>query len=139
MRLTRAASVFSKIIPYYLAPLHYEADVLQFRNICDGVPGDADQIGKLPWLNRAHSVLPSQHFGSVNRDGTNHIKSGCSSFTQTNKGCDARLSSRLARIRPTHVGSSRKFHARLQYALNQLVVPFLAARRRTEFRIVDGR
>jgi hypothetical protein len=63
--------MWSKLIPDNLATLHHEPNSLQLGDVCDGIAGDRDEIGKLGRLDRADAVLPTQHFRSVRRNGAN--------------------------------------------------------------------
>src|SRR5580692_6829262 len=46
----------------YLATLHYKLHLFQFGNILQRVAGHGDDIGKLPFLERANAILPTHHF-----------------------------------------------------------------------------
>ena len=66
--------MWSTLIPDNLPTLHHEPNSLQLGDVCDGIAGDRDEIGKLVRLDRADAALPTQHFRSVRRNGANNIE-----------------------------------------------------------------
>jgi len=66
-------SMRGKDILDHLAILHHEANALELGNVGDWISSNADEISKFPGLNRAHAILPAQHFRSIRRDGANNV------------------------------------------------------------------
>src|SRR5205823_14311325 len=91
LRLTRLAfvatsvSMWRKVIPGYLAALHYKSNSLQLGNVSNRISSDGNEISKFPGLNRADAILPAQHFRGVGRNGTNHVEGGHPGFMQSRK------------------------------------------------------
>jgi len=52
--------MWSKLIPNDLPTLHHEPNSLQFGDVCDGIAGDRDEIGKLARLDRTDAIMPTQ-------------------------------------------------------------------------------
>src|SRR5439155_18058784 len=105
--------IILKVISDDLAILHHETDAFQFGNVCDWISCNGYEISKFPWLNRAHAILPAQHFRGIRGAGANHSERRHSRIAQLDQGPSARLPARLSRIKPTHVRASSELHARL--------------------------
>ena len=63
-----------QIIPDDLAVFHDEANALQFGDVGDRISSNGDKISKFAGLNRAHAVLPAQHFRSICRDRAEDVE-----------------------------------------------------------------
>ena len=63
-----------KIIPDHLAVFHHESNALELANVGDRISSNGDKISKFTGLNRAHTVLPAQHFRGVCRDGAENVE-----------------------------------------------------------------
>src|ERR1700730_2091675 len=87
-----------EIIPDQLAILHHEANALEFVNVRNGISRNSDEIGEFPRLERAHTILPAQHFRSVRRNRANHVMWLHPSFVQNRKPRHRGLPTRFSRI-----------------------------------------
>ena len=92
-------SVRGKIVPDYVATFHHESNPLQLGNVGDRISSNGNEISKFPGFNRAHLVLPAQHFRGIRGDGANHIERRHSGIAQLDQGPSARLPARLSRIK----------------------------------------
>src|SRR5438477_5531555 len=137
--LPRHGSVVSNdFISDHFAAFHHKTNIFQIGNIGDRVSSNSDQIRKLSWLDGADAVLPAQHFGSIDGDGTDHIERRHTGIAQFSYRRDARLAAAFSRTNPAHVRSRRKLHPRLQNSSHQLVVALFAACSRTHTRSADA-
>jgi hypothetical protein len=50
------------VIPHHLAVFHYKSNALKLGNIGDRISGNGNKISEFPGLNRAHTILPAEHF-----------------------------------------------------------------------------
>src|SRR5215469_2066767 len=108
-KLSLKPLVRRKIIADDLAALHHEAHTFEFGDVGDGITADRDEVSEFSGLDRADAILPAQHFRSIDRYGANRIQRRQSCTGQVDKRPDTGLSTRLSRIEPAHVGSSRNF------------------------------
>src|SRR5215470_17192303 len=121
------ASTLCKIVSNYYAILHHESNALQFGDIRQRIPADRDNICKLARFDCPNTVLPSQHFCSIDCYGPNHIEGrhpGGAEFHQSVHAC---FSACFSWIKPAHIGSLRKLHTRLHDALHELLVTRFSA------------
>src|SRR5437868_5305573 len=116
---------FGQIVTHYFAVLHHKANALQFGDIRQRVPANCDKVCEFPGLNRTNAVLPAQPLCRMDGDGTNDIEGGHSRVAQIRKGRSARLATGVAWIKPAHVRSRSKLHARLQHSLDEVLVLFI--------------
>src|SRR5712692_330578 len=108
-----------KIVPHDLAVLHHEANSLELGNVGDRISSNGDEISKFPGLDRAHAVLPAQHFCGVCRDRAKNVERRQAGVMQSGKHRCRRLTACFSRIEPAHIGSSRELHSRFQYPLSE--------------------
>src|SRR5580700_528301 len=90
------ASMRSEVIPDHLPILHHKSNSLQLGNIGDRISRNGDEIGKFPGLNRAHAVLPAQHFCGAGGHRANDIERRHSGVMQIGKYCGTGLAPRFS-------------------------------------------
>src|SRR5262249_31021243 len=125
---TLPPSTLCKIVSNYYAALHHEPNALEFRDIGNGITGNSYEIGELSCVYTADPVLPAQHFCGIDGDGTDHVQCRHSGFAQANKRRNAGLTAGLPGIPPAHICTRTKPDARLQHALDQLIVFLITPR-----------
>ena len=112
-----------EFVPDHLSLLHHELNALEFANVGDGISGDANQISKLSWLDRADAVLLIllNILCRIRGDRANHIeKAAFQRRARFDERLSARLPARLSRIKTTHIRASGKLDARLQHWLEPI-------------------
>jgi len=92
-----------KIVPDYLPAFHHETNSFQLANVGDRISRNGDEISKFPGLNRAHAVLPAEHFGSVGGDGAKNVERRHSGVMQMGKHCCRGLALRFSGIEKAHI------------------------------------
>jgi 5-methylcytosine-specific restriction endonuclease McrA len=62
-----------QVIPDHSTVLHHESNALQLGKVRNRISGDGNEIGESPGLNRAHAILPAQHFCGICRDCAKNV------------------------------------------------------------------
>src|SRR6266704_1084807 len=105
-RSSVATVCLTYVVTDHLPTLHYEFYPFEFRNVFQRVAGNGDDIGELPFLDRADSVLPSHHLRCDRSCGLDGLCRGHTILDQIGELCGLRPMGKRS-----HSGSKRNFQA----------------------------